>query len=889
MVDTIKFSQMTDGGDIDNNKKVPGLKAGANVLFNNPWTFLPPGTTAERPTPAADMYYRLRFNTEEQLYEYYDIVLGAWTQLQESLFTQGPFVIYTADASIPDGQNLGALANGILKQTISAGIATLDIAVNEVDYYGPGMTGYLQAPAGVRDVNSNVMLTFQPVASAVNAIAIQNAATATDPGFNAIGTNTNIGLGYAAKGTGLHKFYSTSTTPFQIQNGTGYQRVNQFLFADVAGSFVYTFPQASGTISLVGSTADSVQGTANQVLVNGTSGTPETGALILTLPQDIATTSSPTFNNLRLNGGGISDVNGNEILHFSGTPMAVNFFALSNVATGNIPVFAADGADTNVSFGLNTKGTGVFNYKSAALTNQVVLNLGSTYSSIINHNYPSNTNTRTYTWQDASGTVAFLSDVPAVTPAALTRTDDTNVTLTLGGTPATALLQATSLTLGWTGQLALTRGGSNASLTASNGGIVYSSATAMAILAGTATANLPLLSGSSAAPTWGSFALNLGGALTTAGALTTVGAFAVTHTYTGVTGVTFPTSGTLATTSQIPTGAALSKTDDTNVTLTLGGSPTTALINATSLTLGWTGQLGLTRGGSNASLTASNGGIVYSTASAMAILAGTATAGQMLRSGASGAPSWSTATYPATAGTTGNFLKSDGTNWSSQPVSSIFTAPTQQRFTSGSGTYTLPSPTPLYLRVRMVAGGGGGAGSGTATGTAAGAGGISTFGTSLLSCVGGGAGVFGLTGGAGGGAGGAPTITAPAFGTGVAGGSGGGNAFKTVGTNNFGGAMGGASFFGGAGGGGQNQTAGNAAAANSGSGGGGAGDPNASATSVPGTGGGAGAFIDAIITSPGASYAYAVGAAGTAGAAGTGGLAGGAGGSGYIEVTEYYQ
>lgn len=42
----------------------------------------------------------------------------------------------------------------------------------------------------------------------------------------------------------------------------------------------------------------------------------------------------------------------------------------------------------------------------------------------------------------------------SVTPAALTKTDDTNVTVTLGGTPATALLQATSLTLGWTGTLA---------------------------------------------------------------------------------------------------------------------------------------------------------------------------------------------------------------------------------------------------------------------------------------------------------------------------------------------------------------------------------------------------------------------------------------------------
>lgn len=61
------------------------------------------------------------------------------------------------------------------------------------------------------------------------------------------------------------------------------------------------------------------------------------------------------------------------------------------------------------------------------------------------------------------------------------------------------------------------------------------------------------------------------------------------------------------------------------------------------------GVLGLSGGGSAANLTASNGGIVYSTASAMAILSGTATAGQIVRSGASAAPTWSTATYPATA------------------------------------------------------------------------------------------------------------------------------------------------------------------------------------------------------------------------------------------------
>jgi len=74
------------------------------------------------------------------------------------------------------------------------------------------------------------------------------------------------------------------------------------------------------------------------------------------------------------------------------------------------------------------------------------------------------------------------------------------------------------------------------------------------------------------------------------------------------------------------------------------------------------GVVGLSNGGSNAALSASNGGIVYSDASAMAILSGTPTAGKILQSGASTAPSWSTPTYPSASGSVGKILRADGTN-----------------------------------------------------------------------------------------------------------------------------------------------------------------------------------------------------------------------------------
>ena len=57
------------------------------------------------------------------------------------------------------------------------------------------------------------------------------------------------------------------------------------------------------------------------------------------------------------------------------------------------------------------------------------------------------------------------------TPAALTSSNDTNVTLTLGGSPTTALLHAASITVGWSGTLAVTRGGLGIGTVPTNGQI----------------------------------------------------------------------------------------------------------------------------------------------------------------------------------------------------------------------------------------------------------------------------------------------------------------------------------------------------------------------------------------------------------------------------------
>ena len=254
--------------------------------------------------------------------------------------------------------------------------------------------------------------------------------------------------------------------------------------------------------SASGGGVTSVTGTINQVTAS-----PTTGNVVLSLPQDIDITSSPEFVSLKLSSGLVYDINGNKSFEFipaAGTP--VNYGAVITGAAGNGVQWVSGGADINVDAFFISKGTGKIYLVSQNTTNPLNIYNGTLSGMVPQHlttfNFANTAATRNVTFQDASGTLAFLTDIPAGSPSVLSRTNDTNVTITLGGTPNTALLQAVSLTMGWSGQLSLARGGTNASLTASNGGIVYSDASAFAILAGTATAGQMLRSGTSTAPTW---------------------------------------------------------------------------------------------------------------------------------------------------------------------------------------------------------------------------------------------------------------------------------------------------------------------------------------------------------------------------------------------------
>lgn len=384
-----------------------------------------------------------------------------------------------------------------------------------------------------------------------------------------------------------------------------------------------------------------------------------------------------------------------------------------------------------------------------------------------------------------------------VTGAALTKSDDTNVTLTLGGAPTTALLTATSLTLGWTGNLAVTRGGIGTNtltnhgvllgqgtsavvatavgatgtalagntgadptfqtisalldnLGATQGQILYRNATVWTVLAPGSSGQVLQSGGAAANVSWltvtgtgtvtsidvsgGTTGLTFsGGPVTTTGTITMAGdlivanggtgratltnhgvligagttaitqlaaaaagtlltgqgasadpSFSATPTL-GIAGTTLGTlaltgntsgtvtitpqaaagtatltlpnaSGTFAISATAPlvlsattgnltiTGSALTKVDDTNVTLTLGGTPATSLLVAASLTLGWTGQLAVARGGTGLAALTAHYLIIGNGTTAATLLAPSATSGvPLISQGSSADPAYGTA------------------------------------------------------------------------------------------------------------------------------------------------------------------------------------------------------------------------------------------------------
>jgi hypothetical protein len=219
-----------------------------------------------------------------------------------------------------------------------------------------------------------------------------------------------------------------------------------------------------------------------------------------------------------------------------------------------------------------------------------------------------------FTASNASANTWFGNNTGSPAPAsfnasgALTKTDDANVTLTLGGSPTTALLNAASITVGWTGTLGVARGGTNlASYTI--GDILYASGTTTLSKLGIGTSG-QILRVNAGVPQWYTQTFNSGtvtdfsaGDLaplftTTEATTTTTPALSFTLTNAGANTYFGNATGGSAAPSYTAAGA-LTTGSDTNIVLTVGGNASTSLLRAASITASWNGTLGVARGGTN--------------------------------------------------------------------------------------------------------------------------------------------------------------------------------------------------------------------------------------------------------------------------------------------------
>lgn len=424
-----------------------------------------------------------------------------------------------------------------------------------------------------------------------------------------------------------------------------------FVVADttVAATSGSTALTPGDTLTVVGATGISTSITGDTLTITGTTGAPTTAQYVT-----LATDGTLTNERVLTEGEGIdlTDAGAGSTITISGEDASTTNKGIASFTTSDFTVTAGDvvikdsGIDHNstTNYSANrhidhtavtlTAGEGITGGGDISASRSFALDfsdLGTTDTSIGGSDLISihDGAQKKITWANAEASIDTVGTITTGTWSA------TTIAVNKGGTGQTSYTDG-QLLIGNTTGNTLTK----ASLTAGTG---------ISITPGSGSITIAATGGG------GSGTINSGN--------TSELAYYATSGTT-LSGLTTGNNGTLITSGTgVPSiSSTLPSTVQGNITTV--GTVTSGTWSATNIALN--------KGGTNAALTADQGAIVYSTSSALALLASTSTANKILCSGSSAAPTWSTPTFPNASATSGKKIQSDGTNW----VASTSTWPT---------------------------------------------------------------------------------------------------------------------------------------------------------------------------------------------------------------------
>jgi len=206
-------------------------------------------------------------------------------------------------------------------------------------------------------------------------------------GYDAVGITSGATLTFSngALSNGKNQVLKLTGTITGNVNVTIPDSIEKTYVVDNAttGAHTVTFKTSSGTGVTWGSTDKSTK-----IVYSDGTNVVDTG-LISNIAEDTspelgADLDTNSFNIKFDDAHGIIDDSDNEQLLFQKTASAVNYFEMTNAATGNNPAISATGDDSNVGIDISTKGTGLIRLQNAAYNTEATLTDGATINWTVN-------------------------------------------------------------------------------------------------------------------------------------------------------------------------------------------------------------------------------------------------------------------------------------------------------------------------------------------------------------------------------------------------------------------------------------------------------------------------------------------------------------------------